>query len=190
MTSLVTPDEVKAVLAVGITGTALQAVIDREEGWLANDPHVGIGPLSGERTQSIRVIYGDDSPLLLQRPTASVAVTDGGTLLTAEQVVQTGPARIEKVAELWRGPVVAVKYTPNDSAAVKGVVIQLVALALSASPFQQESAQGHQYIRDSGGVVKLRQTLARSLHPHTGLMSTQLRQADNSGRLTDTSNWG
>ena len=184
MTSLVTPDEVKAVLAVGITGTALQAVIDREEGWLANDPHVGIGPLSGERTQSIRVIYGDDSPLLLQRPTASVAVTDGGTLLTAEQVVQTGPARIEK------GAVVAVKYTPNDSAAVKGVVIQLVALALSASPFQQESAQGHQYIRDSGGVVKLRQTLARSLHPHTGLMSTQLRQADNSGRLTDTSNWG
>lgn len=186
--SFVTTDEVKAVMHTGLSETDLQAVIDREEGWLANDPHVGIGPLAGERTQTLWVSYGDDSPLMLQRPTAELTeVKDAGSLLAIDvDVALTGAARIEKINATWRGPRLEVKYTPTDSASVKGVIIELVRLAVTASSFQQESSEGHQYTRDVGGVRKMREDLARSLDPHQGMQTMQLLPGGRSPRLTDS----
>lgn len=183
--SIVTIDAVKAVMSPGVKDTALQTVIDREEAWLANDPVVGIGPLTGSRIQTLWVTAGDDSPLLLARPTAALAkVVDGAVQLGPGAVVLTGPARIERVNGAWRGPLLAITYTPTDVAAVKRAVIELVQLALTTSGYQQESSEGHQYTRDMGGMRRQREDVARSLDPHQGLMTMRLRHSAESTRVT------
>ena len=83
----------------------------------------------------------------------------------------------------WRGPTVEVTSTPSDQKAVERVLLELVRLALSASPYAQESSDGHSYTRPADqGVTRSR--LARSLWPHRGPRSTRLRTGLTSGRVT------
>lgn len=182
MPTLLDPDHVAALMSPGIEAADLVLVIEREEDWLANDPVDGIGQLVGERVDTIWVAPGDDRPLLLRRPTASVEVVDGGVALAADEVHLLDGTRIEPVGA-WRGPSVSVTSTPSDQPAVERVLLELVRLTLSASPYQQESSEGHAYTRPADPVVT-RSRLARSLRPHRGVLSTRLGTGLTSGRVT------
>jgi len=180
--TLLDPDHVAALMSPGIDAADLTLVIQREEDWLANDPVDGIGQLVGLRVDTIWVTPGDDRPLLLRRPTAAVEIVDGGVALAADDVHLLGGARIERVG-VWRGTTVTVTSTPSDQKAVERVLLELVRLSLSASPYQQESSDGHAYTRPTDlGVTRSR--LARSLRPHRGPMSTRLGAGLTSGRVT------
>ncbi len=180
--TLLDPDHVAALMSPGIDTADLVLVIEREEDWLANDPVDGIGPLTGVRVDEMWVTPGDGRPLLLRRPTTAVGVVDGGVALAADDVRLLSGTRVEPVGA-WRGPTVAVTSTPNDQAAVERVLLELVRLTLSASPYQQESSDGHAYTRPADqGVTRSR--LARSLWPHRGAMSARLRTGLAPGRVT------
>lgn len=182
MPTLLDPDHVAALMSPGIDPADLVLVIEREEDWLANDPVDGIGQLVGERTDVLWVAPGDDRPLLLARPTAAVEVIDGGVPIPSDDVRLLDGTRIERVGA-WRGPMVAVTSTPSDQAAVERVLLELVRLTLSASPYQHESSDGHSYTRPADqGVTRTR--LARSLRPHRGPRSTRLRTGLASARVT------
>ena len=58
--SLVMLSEVRALVETGLTDADLQAVLDREEGWLASR----IGALTGERTETFRPTL-PDAPIYL-----------------------------------------------------------------------------------------------------------------------------
>lgn len=178
MPTVVSAQEIDAVMTTGLEAEALEEVIAREEDWLANDGQFGIGALVGARTQGLWVGRDYVGPLLLARPTDSlISVVDGGIDVTAV-VALTGTARIERAAgaagQAWTGPRVDVTFAPSDTAAVKRVVIELVRLAISASPYQAESTDGHSRSYDVGGAAKLRASLARSLRPHAGPMTAHL----------------
>jgi hypothetical protein len=180
--TLLDPDHVAALMSPGIDADDLVLVIEREEDWLAHDPVDGIGELAGERTDVLWVAPGDDRPLLLARPTAAVALVDGGVPVPAGEVRLLGGVRVERDGA-WRGPTVEVTSTPSDQKAVERVLLELVRLTLSSSPYAQESSDGHSYTRPADlGVTRTR--LARSLRPHRGSRSTRLRTGLVSGRVT------
>lgn len=180
--TLLDPDHVAALMSPGIDTSDLVLVIEREEDWLANDPVDGIGQLVGERVDTIWVAPGDDRPLLLRRPTAAVEVVDGGVALAAGEVHLLDGTRVEPTGA-WRGPTVTITSTPIDQPAVERVLLELVRLTLSASPYAQESSDGHSYTRPADlGVTQTR--LARSLRPHRGPQSTRLRTGLTSARVT------
>lgn len=182
MPTLLDPDHVAALMSPGIDTADLVLVIEREEAYLADDPVDGIGQLVGARVDTIWVSPGDDRPLLLARPAATVEIVDGGVPVPGGQIHLLDGTRVERTGA-WRGPSVTVTCTPNDQRAVERVLLELVRLALSASPYQQESSDGHSYTRPADqGVTRTR--LARSLRPHRGALSTRLRTGLRSGRLT------
>lgn len=180
--TLLDPDHVAALMSPGIDPDDLVLVIEREEDWLANDPVDGIGQLAGARVDTFWVTPGDDRPLLLARPTVAVAVVDGEAAVPANDIRLLDGTRIERAGS-WRGPTVAVTSTPSDQRAVERVLLELVRLTLSASPYAQESSDGHAYTRPADqGVTRSR--LARSLWPHRGAMSARLRTGLASARVT------
>jgi hypothetical protein len=180
--TLLDPDHVAALMSPGIDGDDLVHVIEREEDWLANDPADGIGQLVGERTDVLWVAPGDDRPLLLARPTAAVEVIDGGVPVPPDALRLLGAVRVERDGT-WRGPSVSVTSTPSDQSAVERVLLELVRLSLTSSPYTQESSDGHSYTRPADLTVT-RTRLARSLHPHRGPRSTRLRSGLTSARVT------
>jgi hypothetical protein len=180
--TLLDPDHVAALMSPGIDAADLAGVIAREEESLASDPVDGIGQLGGERTDELWVPFGSDRPRRLARPTAAVALVDGGVPVPPEEVRLLDGTRVERDGA-WRGPTVAVTSTPSDQAAVERVLLELVRLTLSSSPYAQESSDGHSYTRPADvGVTRSR--LARSLWPHRGPRSTRLRTGLTSGRVT------
>jgi hypothetical protein len=182
MPTLLDPDHVAALMSSGIDAPDIVLVIEREEDWLANDPIDGIGQLAGERTDVLWVAAGDDRPLLLARPTTAVEVVDGGLPVAPGAVRLLTGTRVERDGA-WRGPTVAVTSTPSDQAAVERVLLELVRLTLSSSPYAQESSDGHSYTRPADlGVTRAR--LARSLRAHRGPRSTRLRTGLASARVT------
>lgn len=180
--TLLDPDHVAALMSPGVDTSDLVLVIEREEDWLANDPVDGIGPLAGERTDELWVAPGSDRPLLLARPTTAVALVDGGVPVPPDEVRLLDGVRVERDGS-WRGPMVAVTSTPSDQAAVERVLLELVRLTLSSSPYAAESSDGHSYTRPADlGVTRTR--LARSLRPHRGPRSTRLRTGLASARVS------
>lgn len=176
--STVTVAEVEALMSSGLGTDALQGIIDREEAWLADDPVVGIGQLEGERTVRLWT-NGDPDPILLRRPTSLLAGGSSSPLtvevdgVLADDVVLTGPTRLERRDHAW-GDVADVTFTPTDLPSVKTVILELVRLRLTSSPYQSESTEGHTYGR-SIDVEAERRRLARSLNPNRGAGSIALR---------------
>lgn len=182
MPTLLDPDHVAALMSPGIDVGDLVLVIEREEDWLATDPVDGIGQLVGERADVLWVRPGDDRPLLLARPTVAVEVIDGDVPVPGDEIRLLDSTRVERDGA-WRGPTVTVTSTPSDQRAVERVLLELVRLTLSASPYAQESSEGHSYARPTEpGVTRTR--LARSLRPHRGPHSTRLGTGLASGRVT------
>lgn len=175
--SLVTTDQVRALVDTDLSDDDLQAVIDREEASLARV----IGPLEGERTQTV---YPDQHPetatlpVILQRPTDAVAVQDNGLALdaTAYRLHPDGRT-VERTATWawWVGPA-AFTYTPNDTLEVERVVIELTRLTVTETGYLSETIGEYTYSRGArGGSLnpteaarkKLIQTLMPPLAAHT-----------------------
>lgn len=155
--------DVEALLATGLEPVALQGIIDRDEDWLATDLTAGIGELTGSRTQRVwRPPANCTRPILLARPTDAVEVVDNG--VTRTDVVLLGNIRVEPSNGLWVGPAIDLTYEPRDLLQVKRILIELVRLSVSDSPYRQEATEGHSYSRPSD-VETMRQRLAARLHP-------------------------
>jgi hypothetical protein len=172
VTSLVTIAEVRALINSRLSDVDLQAVIDREEAWLAGR----VGLLKGERTDTFTPGIGD-TPLYLRRRAESVVLTDAGRTLAASEFLftpSTGQIRRIWTPDLtneppwrqlylgWQGTVTAT-YTPADEAAVKRAVIELVRIALNESGYQSEQIGDYAYTKGTGADRPSRAGLARSI---------------------------
>ncbi len=172
--SLVMLGEVRALVETGLTDVDLQAVLDREEGWLASR----IGPLAGERTEAFRPTL-PDAPIYLPRRTDAVTVTDNAVPVPAGDlwfVPATGVIRRINVPwpgpwpwtdaasglGTWTGPV-AVTYTPTDADAVTRAVIELVRGTLAETGSDAETIGDYSYSRGAAGARLGRLALARSV---------------------------
>ena len=156
--SLVTLGEVRALVETSLTDVDLQAVLDREEGWLA----ARIGALTGARTDTFTPGL-TDTPIYLSRRTASVVVTDN-TLPVAAAALRFVPesGMVRRIADAWTGPV-AVTYTPTDADAVKRAVIELVRGTLPETGNDAETLGDYSYDRGEAAVRLGRLALARSV---------------------------
>ena len=173
VTSLVSIAEVRALINSRLSDVDLQAIIDREEAWLAGR----VGPLAGERTDTYRPGLGDTT-LYLRRRSESVEVADNGVALTADTdylfTPSTGALRRQTLA--WSG-VVTVTYTPSDEAAVKRAVIELVRGTVGETGLDSESIGDYSYTRgESAGRVG-RAGLARSILLRRPAYSMHLQSA-------------
>lgn len=159
MPPVVSAAEVEQIIASGLSPAALEGVIAREEAWLTRR----VGPLVGERTQ---VLWPTDpsGPLHLRRPTTGVVVMQQGGPVATRLI---GDGRVELVSGAWSPPV-SVTYTPDDGLEVKRVLIELVRMAVTASPFVQEGSSGDgpgHTAQRAGSQAAMREDLARSLAP-------------------------
>jgi hypothetical protein len=142
--SLVSLAEVRALVKSNLSDSDLQAVIDREEGWLATR----IGLLSGSRTETLYPRRGAEH-LHLRRSTSSVTVTDDGDAVDVGddygdyRLLYSGTV-VERVGTDW-GIKVAVTYEPNDSAAVKAAIIDLIRLRMTDTGFVAERIGQYSY---------------------------------------------
>ena len=170
--SVVTLNEVRALVETGLSDVDLQAVVDREEGWLASR----IGPLTGARTETFRPTL-PDAPIYVPRRTDAVAVTDNGLPVPAGDlwfVPATGLVRRSNVP--WTGPV-AVTYSPTDGDAVKRAVIELVRGTLAETGSDAETIGDYSYSRGDAVVRLSRLALVRSVLLRRPAYSARLRSS-------------
>lgn len=169
--SLTTVAEVRALVDTDLEDADLQAVIDREEAWLARR----VGPLSGPRTVTIPSPRFD-ADLVLMRPTAAATVTNAGQPVTVDLIGGTLLRRLSG----WLGPV-AVTYTPDDELEVKRAVIYLIQISLkSVEDLAGEQIGSYSYQRfgaagAAGSGMPTRAAIIRSLLPKAYPTSVVLR---------------
>lgn len=163
VTSVTSVAEVRALVNSGLSDIDLQAVIDREEAWLAGQ----VGPLAGQRVDTFRPGFSD-TILYLRRRTDAVAVTDDGVALVADTdyvftpangAIRRGSARAESS---W-GELVTVTWTPTDEAAVKRAVIELVRATVGETGLESETIGDYSYTRGESASRVGRSELARSI---------------------------
>ncbi|HSW43107.1 MAG TPA: hypothetical protein VLM76_11415 [Patescibacteria group bacterium] len=160
MVAITSLAEVRALVNSALSDVDLQAVIDREEAWLAGR----IGPLAGPRTQTYRPQLGD-ATLYLPRRTESVVVTDAGVALVPDVDFTFTPsagALRRLPLPTWRG-VVTVTWTPSDEATVKHTVIELVRGTLGETGRDAETIGDYSYSRGESAGRLGRAGLARSI---------------------------
>lgn len=163
VTSVTSIAEVRALINTHLSDVDLQAVIDREEAWLAG----GVGPLAGERTDTFRPGFSD-TLLYLRRRTESVVVTDDGVELVAGTDYVFTPAngairRGTVLAPAAWGEVVTVAWTPSDVADVKRAVIELVRGTVGETGLDSETIGDYSYTRGESAARVSRSNLARSI---------------------------
>ncbi len=166
--SLVTLGEVRALVDTGLTDVALQAVLDREEGWLATR----IGPLTGARTDTYDPVLAD-APVYLPRRAASVVVSDNAGTVTALRFT-AGSGMVRRTTGYWAGPV-TVTWTPTDTDAVKRAVIELVRDTVTATGNDSETIGSYSYSRSNSAVRRL--ALVRSVLLRRPAYSLRLRSS-------------
>ena len=170
--SLVTLGEVRALVETGLTDVDLQAVIDREEGWLA----ARIGALTGARTDTFSPGL-TDTPIYLSRRAASVVVTDNALTVAAVDLrFVPNSGMIRRITGAWTGPV-AVTYTPTDADVVKRAVIELVRGTLAETGNDAETIGDYSYTRGDAAVRLGRLALVRSVLLRRPAYSVRLRSS-------------
>lgn len=159
--SVVSTDEVRVLIATGIEEAELQSIIDREEARLAARLKT---PLTGGVDALIVRPGRIWDPLLLSRlpDPESVSVKENDIEI---EVVVDG-ARVRRATGSWHPPL-ALAYDFADEDEVKAVVIGLIQLTLTDSPYAQEGTEGHSYSR-SETVDRQRSQLIATLNPHRG----------------------
>lgn len=166
--SLVTLGEVRSLVKTNLTDVDLQAVIDREEGWLA----ARIGALTGERTDTFNPGL-TDTPIYLRRHSSSVVVTDNGQPVAAADlrfIPESGIVR--RIRGTWTGPV-AITHTPIDTDTIKRAVIELVRSTVT-DHLSAETIGDYSYSRRD---VIGRLALVRSVLLHRPAYSARLRSS-------------
>ena len=170
--SLVTLSEVRALVETGLADVDLQAVLDREEGWLASR----IGVLTGARTDTFSPGL-TDTPIYLSRRAASVVVTDNAlTVAAADLRFVAASGMVRRTTGAWTGPV-AVAYTPTDADAVKRAVIELVRGTLAETGSDAETIGDYSYSRGDAAGRLGRLALARSVLLRRPAYSARLRSS-------------
>jgi hypothetical protein len=175
--TVVTVEQVKAVVSTDLSDEDLEEVIAREEAWLARR----LGPLTGERDQTCYIIDSDlDMPLYLARPT--VEVVDNGIELGEAQVRLLGAGtQVERADASWTGPVVVITFTPNDELEVERAVIELTRLSVSTTPFESERIGEYSYSRGTGAGARSpamqRAEILRELLPLRGPRTMRLKSS-------------
>jgi hypothetical protein len=147
--SLVLPADVTAQVSSGVETDTLQAIIDREEAWLARR----VGGLTGATEQTF---LPTGYTVMLQRTTDAVVVSG---VDPANVVLSEG--RYVSVAYWGSWPVV-ITYTPNDELEIKQAIIDLCRLTLTNSPYNSESVDVHSYTRGAS-IDSLREAIARRI---------------------------
>jgi hypothetical protein len=171
--TVVTVDQVKALVATDLSDSDLEDVIAREEAWLARR----IGALTGERTMLCYIAAPDlDMPLYLTRPMepSQVRLLGNGTI-------------VERADAHWTGPTVSVTFTPNDDLEVERVIIELVRIGVSTTPFESERIGEYSYSRGTGSAVRsaalLRDDLVKELTPLRGPRTMRLQSSLKAPRI-------
>lgn len=148
--SLVTPNEVRALIQTDKADAELQAVIDREEAEVVRlcGPHY----VDALTTVTVRVPGGGPSIYLPCRLGSIVSVTESplpgspGTVLAENEdyFAWAGQGRLERLPQGARwGSLVEVEYVPaDDTEERKAVILELVRLALERTAMQQEDVAG------------------------------------------------
>lgn len=136
----------------------LQAVIDREEAWLAGR----VGALVGARTDTFWPGLAD-TPIYLGRRAASVVVTDNATAVAASDL-QFTPASgiVRRTRGWWTGPV-AITWTPTDADEVKRAVIELVRGTLGETGYDSETIGDYSYNRGDARARPSRSSIVRTI---------------------------
>lgn len=156
--TLVTPDEVNALIAHGLPEEDLLVLIAREEERLAT--RLGT-PLTGTVTLELRPRRTFDPLLLPRMPVvSSVTVSDDDGAVE----VDVAGAVVTRRSGFWSTPT-NVEFELDDLAEVQSAIIDLIRLALTASPYLQESAEGHSSTR-TGTVERSRSQIIAQLNPH------------------------
>lgn len=188
--SLVSVDEVKALVGTSLDDAVVQDIIDREEAYLTSR----IGLLYGERDQRV-LLYDASDPFWLVRPADDVVVSStlGGTAITGTEVI-SGGWRVWRPNMDWpfpgqRGSSLFARYTPNDEENVRRVLIELCRLTISVSNAQSsgiasEQIGAYSYRNEAGASLNApgnpampsRGGLVRSLLPRYPL-SVRVRSA-------------
>ena len=170
--SLVTLSEVRALVETGLTDVDLQAVLDREEGWLA----ARVGALTGARTDTFWPGL-TDTPIYLSRRAAAVVVTDNAlTVAPADLRFVPDSGMLRRITGAWTGPV-AVTYTPTDADTIKRAVIELVRGTLAETGNDAETLGDYSYTRGDAAVRLSRLGLVRSVLLRRPAYSTRLRSS-------------
>ena len=169
--TLVSTDDVRALVSTTLTDAQLLDVIIREEASVANELFWPTG-LGQTATQTFYVgystwaeVYADTAlmgprvvantwwlqpdlmePLRLSRAADSVVVVDNGVTISSGDIrlLRRG-TMIERASGGWHGPIVTVTYTPVDLPIVKRVVIELVRLTLTETGYQSERIGDYSY---------------------------------------------
>lgn len=153
MTSLISPDEVRALVETGLGDTELQEVIDRVEAEITEE--IGAPYKDGETLTE--TVEGKSKNIYLKRPISSVSsATEYSSLsdttgyaLTENEEFYLWPdqGRLERISTvpgqiLW-GRMVKVVYVPQDqNKKRKKAIIDLVRIDLSRTSMYQESVGG------------------------------------------------
>lgn len=174
--SLLLVDEVLAAgVGEALEGVALQAAIDREEAWLARR----IGQLEGERTERFPLVHIRPTTyeVHLRRPTDEVAVTEGGTDVSATCELRHYGWRVAKLPEgtHFLG-VLECTYTPNDADEVQGALLELLSLRLgttTSAGLAGEIMGSYSYTRAQGSSTRIRESIVRSLSEPAGASSVR-----------------
>jgi hypothetical protein len=156
--SIVTPEEVDALIAHGLPEEDLLVLIAREEDRLA----MRLGtPLTGSVELTLRPGRTFDPLLLPRMPVPdSVTVSDDDGAVD----VDVAGAVVTRRTGFWSTPT-TVAFELGDVSEIKGAIIDLIRLTLTASPYLQESAEGHSSTR-SGTVERNRAQIIAQLNPH------------------------
>ncbi len=162
--SQVTVAEVRALTDASLSDGDLQGVIDREEAYLARR----IGPLVGPRT--VTISQPATEFFRLMRPASTATATDAGAATAVELVDER---YVYRANGYWNGAV-TITYTPNDTAEVERVIIELVRLALSETAYMSETIGDYSYQRPEG---RGRTALVASLMTKPFLMSIRMDTA-------------
>ena len=162
--------EVRALVDTDLSDVDLQAVLDREEGWLAGR----IGALTGARTDTFSPGLGD-TPIYLSRRTTSVVVADNTqAVLAADLRFAPTSGMVRRTRGFWTGPV-AVTYTPTDADTVKRAVIELVRGTLAETGNDAETIGDYSYTRGDAPVRLSRLAVVRSVLLRRPAYSVRLR---------------
>lgn len=156
--SVLTPAELAILVPSQLTTAQAQFVIDMEEAFIARI--LGTA-LAGERTQNIwrwtaptlpnalEPMGRDPNDLFLLRPTDAIAaVVDNGVTLdpSTYRLLQNGCV-VERADAGWTGPLITVRYTPNDTLELKRVIIECARVTMTSTGFYAERIGEYNYER-------------------------------------------
>jgi hypothetical protein len=193
-TSFVSIAEVRALVRSRLGDVDLQAIIDREESWLATK----VGALAGARSDTFNPGIAN-VPLYLPRLATLTGVTDGGIALSAsdyrftpssgclQRATQANPwpsatnapfgyavPGVEPFFPSWQSPVV-ITWTPADAAAVAAAVIGLVRGTVGETGMDSETIGDYQYTRGQSAARLSRANLVRTVLLRRPAYSMRLR---------------